>query len=190
MVVVNEEHAPAAMNQLKVKHLTALLRIGLLAGCATEYQPQSFTGGFSDYMQAPDVATVMFHGNGYTTSERVYEMTMLRCAELTLTHGYHYFILIAVTDMSSQSSFTIPGYATTYGSVSGSRNFATLTTNTVSTPPQTFNFNKPAAMVTIKMSNNESSLEPMGRVVDGGMQRPQDAAFLGNSLRQFLGLKR
>jgi|SRR5271165_6934291 len=177
------------MNKLKIKNFSALLWIGLLAGCATEYQPQSFTGGFSDYMQAPDVATVMFHGNGYTSSERVYEMTMLRCAELTLTHGYRYFILIAVTDMSSQSSFTIPGYATTYGSVYGSRNFATVTANTVSTPPQTLNVYKPAAMVTIKMSNNENSLEPMGRVIEGGMQRPQDAAFLSNSLRHFLGVK-
>jgi hypothetical protein len=44
-------------------------------------------------------------------------------------------------------------------------------------------------MVTIKMSNNENSLEPMGRLIEGGMQRPQDAAFLSNSLRQFLGVK-
>jgi hypothetical protein len=38
-----------------------------LAGCATDYQPQGFTGGYDDYLTAPDVAVVTFHhGNGYT----------------------------------------------------------------------------------------------------------------------------
>ena len=60
---------------------TVLLCAVLLAGCATSYQPQSFTGGFSDYMSAPDEAVVTFHGNGYTSPERVVEMTALRCAD-------------------------------------------------------------------------------------------------------------
>ena len=41
-----------------MKRFAILLWIGFLAGCATEYQPQSFTGGFSDYMTAPDEAMV------------------------------------------------------------------------------------------------------------------------------------
>jgi hypothetical protein len=71
-----------------MKRFAILLWIGLLAGCATEYQLQSFTGGFSDYMTAPDEAVVTFHCIGYTPAERVVEMAALRCAEVTLQHGY------------------------------------------------------------------------------------------------------
>jgi hypothetical protein len=76
-----------------MKRFAILLWIGLLARCATEYQPQSFTGGFSDFMTAPDEAVVTFHGNGYTPAERVVEMAALRCAEVTLQHGYRYFVV-------------------------------------------------------------------------------------------------
>jgi hypothetical protein len=70
----------------------ALLSLLALASCATDYQPQSLTGGFSDYMTAPDEAIVMFHANGYTSMERVIGMIALRCAEVTLAHGYRYFV--------------------------------------------------------------------------------------------------
>lgn len=41
----------------------------------------------------------------------------------------------------------------------------------------------------IEMSNNERSLEPLEMVINGQKARPKDAAFLSNSLRQFLGIK-
>jgi hypothetical protein len=85
----------------------------LLVGCATSYQPESFTGGFSDYMTAPDEAVVTFRGNGYTSPERVVEITALRCAEVTLQRGYRYFVITGVSDISRSFSFTTPGYATT-----------------------------------------------------------------------------
>lgn len=98
----------------------------LCAGCTTPYQSEGFLGGFSDVMTAPDEAVVVFHGNGYTSAERVVEMSALRCAEVTLAHGYRYFVLVGVADLSRQSSFTIPGHAYTYGDVSGFGNFATV----------------------------------------------------------------
>lgn len=77
------------MNSMKKLLLLSLLS---LASCATTYQPQSLTGRFSDYLTAPDEAIVMFHGNGYTSIERVIATTALRCAEVTLAHGYRYFV--------------------------------------------------------------------------------------------------
>ena len=62
----------------------ALLSLLAVASCATGYQPKSLTGGFSNYMTAPDEAIVMFHANGYTSMERVIGMVALRCAEITL----------------------------------------------------------------------------------------------------------
>ena len=55
-----------------------------LVGCQTGYQPQSFTGGYSEFLTAPDEAVITFRGNGYTGAERVVEMTALRCAEVLL----------------------------------------------------------------------------------------------------------
>ena len=102
-----------------------LLSLLALASCATGYQPQSFTGGFSDYLTAPDEAVIMFHGNGYTSAERVIEMAALRCADVTLQHGYRYFVGVSMADLSTNASFTTPGYANTYGSVFGYGNYAT-----------------------------------------------------------------
>jgi hypothetical protein len=143
-----------------------LLWAVLLVGCATSYQPESFTGGFSDHMTAPDETVVTFRGNGYTGPERVAEMTALRCAEVTLQHGYRYFVIAGASDISRNFSFTTPGYATThaYGTVSGFGNFGTVSGNadTAESPPQTFNIYKPAVIIAIKMFNNEKSLKSLG----------------------------
>jgi len=172
---------------------TVLPCAALLTGCATSYQPESFTSGFSGYMTAPDEAVVTFRGNGYTSPERVVEMTALRCAEVTLQRGYRYFVATGASDISRNFSFTTPGYATThaYGTVSGFGNYGTVSGNAYTTvsPPQTFNIYKPAVMVAIKMSNNEKSLESLGIVINGQKALPKDAAFLSNSLRQYLSVK-
>jgi hypothetical protein len=68
--------------------LLALFAVLVLTSCATNYQPQGFTGGYSDFLTAPDEAVITFHGNGYTAPERVGQMAALRCAEVTLEHGY------------------------------------------------------------------------------------------------------
>jgi hypothetical protein len=171
-----------------VKQL-ALVSSLALASCATGYQPQSFTGGFSGYLTAPDEAVVIFHGNGYTSAERVIEMAALRCADVTLQHGYRYFVGVSMADLSTNASFTTPGYANTYGSVFGYGNYATANATTIITPPQRFNIYRPAISVTIRMSNDEKSLEPLGMVIGGQKVRPKDAAFLSESLRQALGIK-
>jgi hypothetical protein len=126
-----------------VKHF-ALLSLLALVSCATGYQPQSFTGGFSGYLTAPDEAVIIFHGNGYTSAERVIEMAALRCADVTLQHGYHYFVGVSMADLSTNASFTTPGYASTYGSVFGYGNYATANATTIITPPQRFNIYRPA----------------------------------------------
>jgi hypothetical protein len=160
----------------------------VLSGCATDYQPQGFTGGYSDLLVAPDEAMITFHGNGYTSAERVALMAALCCAEVTLKHGYKYFVLIGASDASGTSAFTTPGYAHTYGSAFGAGNFATGTATTTYTPPQTYRFFKPGIILTIKMSNDQKALEPYGAFVFGMRARPKDAAFLRQSLRQYLGI--
>jgi hypothetical protein len=188
LLMVNQ----SVMKRILLPGMTLLCAI-FFASCATPYQPQGLTGGYSDFLTAPDEATIIFHGNGYTPAERVVLMTALRCAEVTLQHGYRYFIITGAADVSNRSSFTTPGYATTYGSANayGFGSFATAygTSYTTVTPPRTFNIYKPGLSVAIKMSNRESALEPFGAFFNGQKARPKDAAFLSRSLRQFLGIK-
>jgi hypothetical protein len=150
-----------------MKGLFLLLPL-LLAGCATSYQPEGYSGGFSDVMTGPDTAIVSFSGNGYTNANRLMAMTTLRCAEVTLQHGYRYFAVTGIRDLGTQSSFTMPGYSTTnvYG-----------------------NTYKPAVMVAIKMSNNLAPLQSVGVELLGGQRMaPGDAAFISQNLRQQLGI--
>jgi hypothetical protein len=63
-------------------------------GCATSYQPDSYSGGYGETKLNDDIYRVYFRGNGYTSSERVNRFFMKRCAELTVQSGYEYFALI------------------------------------------------------------------------------------------------
>jgi hypothetical protein len=174
-----------------VKTLKNLALFGLLAlvGCATDYQPQSFTGGYTDYLTAPDAAVVTFRGNGYTDPMRLGEMAALRCAEVALTHGFRYFVLTNAVDLSRTSSFNTPGYANTYGIAYTVGNFVSGNATTTITPPQTYRFYKPGIMMSIQMSNGEKSLQSLGMFINGQNVRPKDAAFLSQSLRQVLGIR-
>jgi len=176
------------MSPRRLLRILLLLTPVALVGCQTGYQSQSFTGGYSEFLTAPDEAVITFRGNGYTGVERVVEMTALRCAEVTLAHGYRYFVGTSLSDLSRQTSLTTPGYANTYGTATAFGNFATGSATTIVTPPQTINFYKPAVMISIKMSNDEKSLVPLGMVINGQKATPRDAAFLRASLRQALGL--
>jgi hypothetical protein len=163
----------------------------LLAGCATSYQPEGATGGFADVMTGPDTAIVTFSGNGYTSAQRVLAMITLRCAELTVQHGYRYFAVTGLRDLGARSSFATPGYSTTnvYGNVSSYGGF-TGSAYTTTLPSQTVNIYKPAAMVSIKMSNNLESLQSVGLELLGGQRLPPgDAAFISQKYRQQLGIK-
>ena len=67
--------------------------------------------GIAEFLTAPDEAVITFRGKGYTSPEPVIEMAALRCADATLAHGYHYFVITSATDMSRHSLFSTPGYA-------------------------------------------------------------------------------
>ena len=165
-----------------------------LAGCVgpTGYQPVGFKGGYADKMLSADTAAVGFEGNGFTDITRVRAMVLLRCAEVTLEHGYRYFVITGVYDIGRLSSFTTHGTATTntYGNISGlgyGSNSATLIaqSDTTITPPQTVTQYKPGLVDWIKMSNSEKALEPYKQTKDDTIG---DAALLVPRIRQSLGI--
>jgi hypothetical protein len=61
---------------------------------------------------------------------------------------------------------------------------------TTTLPPQTINIYKPAAMVSIKMSNDLAPLQSVGVELLGGQRLPPgDAAFISQEYRRQLGIK-
>jgi hypothetical protein len=148
--------------------------VGILAGCATPYAKNGFSGGYSDVKLAPDVATVSIQGNGYTSNDRALRMLMLRCAEVTLENRYRYFSAESWFDQSSNSQVVVPGYANT----SIGNGYA----STVFMPATSFNMYKPGAGVTIHMGSDPAKLSATGH-------RVLDAVYVQASMRNALNLK-
>jgi hypothetical protein len=96
---------------------TALVASGLLvmAGCATEtaYRPATGTGfaraGYSDRMIEANRYMVSFAGNSYTARDTVERYLLYRSAELTVQHGYDYFILSDRQTDKRTRTYTSPG---------------------------------------------------------------------------------
>lgn len=94
-----------------------ILALLLLCGCATSYQSDGLTGGYTETQLTPDTFRVNFRGNAYTSSERALDMAMLRAAELTLLHGFTHFQIIDernTTRASTWGQTYYSGRLTTY----------------------------------------------------------------------------
>lgn len=81
----------------------------LLVSCATSYQPNGFSGGYSDMKVGKDMYQVSFSGNGYTHSQTVQEFFLRRCADLTIEQGYDYFSLVNQESGATQDIATVNG---------------------------------------------------------------------------------
>jgi hypothetical protein len=86
----------------------ALFLAAFGAGCATGYKPSGFGGGYSETMYAPDVFLVHFDGNEHTSPERSRDFGLLRAADLTVQHGYRYFLFSDQTRAVAPFSPPIP----------------------------------------------------------------------------------
>lgn len=147
----------------------------LLSGCTT-YRPAGFGGGYSDLMIAPDTAYVKYQGSDLSSPQRIVELLLKRCADVTLQNGFRYFSAENWDDESSTESITFPGSvdssATVNGTVYGNSFSAYGTENSIVRPPSTLRLNRPAGGVTIRMGDDQSMLAS----VTG--HRVFDAAFV------------
>ena len=69
--------------QNTIHTLGAVLVVASLASCATGYQANGITGGYTEKKITDSAYVVSFGGNGFATKDRVYYFWMYRCAELT-----------------------------------------------------------------------------------------------------------
>ena len=103
--------------------LYQLSKVGLalllvtLPGCATPYQRDGLTGGFTNERMSDTTYRVRFKGNNYTTREKVERSLLYRCAELTQQLGYQHFIVVSqdtldISDPIAKAAFQRNYHAT------------------------------------------------------------------------------
>ncbi len=149
-----------------------------LAACATAYQPQGLSGGFSETQLDRNVFRVSFKGNGYTSPERAEDLALLRSAELALKNGFTHFAIVDGRSRTDYSALTTPIQSTTTGTVNTYGNTAYLDTRTQSTGGQTFVTARPSATNTIICFNGKPETTVF----------VYDAKFIYNSLAQQYGV--
>jgi hypothetical protein len=77
-----------------MKKQLLILGMIVIAGCATPYQPQGLTGGFTEIQLEKNVFRISVRGNGLTSLERAGEMALVRSAEITLNNGFTHFSIV------------------------------------------------------------------------------------------------
>ena len=78
-----------------------LLALVLLGTAATCYQSEGFFGGYRDTQLAPDMFRISFVGNGYVSKAQAQDYAMRRATEITLRHGYRYFVVLDQQDSAN-----------------------------------------------------------------------------------------
>jgi len=162
-----------------MKQVLAALSIAVvLSSCATPYQRTGFTGGFSETQLQPNVFSVHFRGNGYTSRQRSSDFTMLRCAELALQNGFTHFVIADSSQTTKTSMYNTGGSSRTYGTVNKIGNTSYGSFNTHHSGGTSVPINKPRSSYTIVCFREK----PEGNAL------AFDAAFLANSLRHKYGI--
>lgn len=145
----------------------------LLSACATPYQRQGATGGFTETQLAENVFQVTFKGNGYTDRETAADYALLRSAELALENGFSYFALVDSQQYSKQGTYTTPTQTYATATAYGNSAYGTATTY----GGQTFLISKPRTTNTIYCFKEK----PEGFAFE--------AQFIIRSLRQKYGIE-
>ena len=91
-----------------------VLFISSLMGCATAYQHNALTGGYTNARVDSNTYRVRFKGNNYTPREKVENYLLYRCAEITDQLGYDHFVVVSqdtidISDLLAQAA-RVPNY--------------------------------------------------------------------------------
>ena len=128
-------------------YIWATLSCLIALGCSTPYQPLGYRGGYFDLRLDSETYKVSFRGNGNTSSEKVENYLLFRCAELTAQNGFDYFAIIDSKAENRQAFVTTPGNYSSTTSFYGN----TAYTQGRFTPGTTTPINKHVATVVIKV---------------------------------------
>jgi hypothetical protein len=114
----------------------SLTMFGLFGACAqpTPYQPEVDGYGYSEHQIEDNRYWVSFAGNSLTPARSVQDYWLYRIAELTLDHGYDYFIVVdrqlEQSTSHSESEHEIPPFVSEDGTIiSGASTISSSTTS-------------------------------------------------------------
>lgn len=89
---------------MKKNFCVFILGFLLFVSCSTPYKARGFFGnGYHEYQLQQDRFAVIFRGNEHTDPETVRKFALKRAAEVTLDHGFSFFILLSEKDISRRS---------------------------------------------------------------------------------------
>lgn len=160
-------------------HIILAILVAILAGCATAYQKQGFTGGFAETRLGENIFQVSFKGNAYTSRERASDFTLLRSAELALENGFNYFVIVESEKYTKTGAYTSPTTSHTTGSAYGTGNYAYGSATTTTSWGQTYIYSKPRSTNTIVGFKEKPNIEGL----------VYDAAFIVKSIKGKYGIK-
>ena len=87
------------------KIIFALCMIMLtLSACSSSYGPLNSMGGYQEKQIGKDMMEVRFHGNQHTSKEKVSQLLLYRCAEVTDKAGFDFFVVLK--DQSYEQELT------------------------------------------------------------------------------------
>jgi len=162
----------------QMRSFAAVSLLVVLGGCATAYQTEGPSGGFSETQLDTNVFRVSFRGNGYTRAERAEELALLRSAELTLRNGFTHFVVIEGRSREKSGSYTTPTQSYTTGSATAYGNSVYGSAHTTSYGGQTIHFSKPSTTNTIMCFNGKPNIQGL----------VYDAQYICNSIGQKYGV--
>jgi len=79
----------------------------MLSGCSAGYHQKGLlsSSGYSETRLGENVFQINFEGKSRHNSEQVTDLNLLRAAEVTLKHGYSYFVLLQTSDSPDSHIF-------------------------------------------------------------------------------------
>ena len=99
-------------------HLMAAVLMGVtLFACATPYGEKGIHGGFTDSQIDQNTFSVSVDTNGFTSQQTTSMHALYRAAELTVEHGFDYFVIADDASTSTLVATAVPG--DTMGSTAG-----------------------------------------------------------------------
>ena len=75
-----------------------------LSACSSSYGPLNSMGGYQEKQIGKDMMEVKFHGNQHTSKEKVSQLLLYRCAEVTHKAGFDFFVVLK--DQSYEQELT------------------------------------------------------------------------------------
>jgi len=165
-----------------MKKWIAIGALVLLNACAFTSYTRMFGGyGYNDVPLSPDRYRVTFAGYQNDVPSKAADQALLRSAEVTLTKGYRYFVVVEERNDMLTSSYQVPATQTTETTSKVEGNETKSVSTTTYNEAKTVTQKQPATTLTIQCFHDKPAAAE-GKVYD--------AQFLWAELGPRYGVKR